>query len=89
MTICPHCGKESADHRISRLGLTRVQADALAFISSYLQFPGYSPSYHEIKDAVGLKSTSGAHRVVVHLEERGHIVRHPGRSRSISLRGAA
>ena len=42
-------------------------------------------SYVDIVEGLGLKSRSSAHRLIVRLEERGFLVRHPYRARSIYL----
>ena len=42
-------------------------------------------SYVDIVEGLGLKSKSSAHRLIVRLEERGFLVRHPYRARSIYL----
>jgi repressor LexA len=67
------------------IGLTHKQRDCLAFIEDYSFLYGICPSYREIRDALGLKSTSGSARLVAALEERGHIRRLPGKARAIEL----
>jgi SOS-response transcriptional repressor LexA len=67
-------------------GLTRQQHRLLAFIRAYLaENDGVSPSFAEMTQAVGLKSKSGALRLVEGLVERGYITRIPNRARTISL----
>jgi repressor LexA len=46
---------------------------------------GISPSFDEMKDALGLKSKSGVHRLITGLEERGFIRRLPHRARAIEI----
>lgn len=70
-------------------GLTRRQAEALAFIRSFIATNGYSPEYREIEAAMGFHSKSGVCRLVDQLVERGVITRMPGRARSIALVGEA
>jgi SOS-response transcriptional repressor LexA len=65
--------------------MTRNQAAALAFIAKYLEEHGQSPSMDDIIRALGLKSKSGAARLVDALEEQGHIRRLRYRARSIQL----
>lgn len=55
--------------------LTRVQAEALAFMVAFQEKHGHAPSFREMADGLGLKSTSGVHRQVRALEERGVLVR--------------
>lgn len=65
--------------------LTRKQHELLTFINQCLENSGISPSYDEMKDAVGLKSKSGIHRLVTALEERGFIHRLPHRARALEV----
>lgn len=72
-----------------RMALTKSQKDLLDFIQAYVaQNDGVSPFYDEMKEAVGLNSKSGIHRLVTGLEERGCIRRLPNRARSIAVEGA-
>lgn len=64
---------------------TRQQKHLYDFIVSYTREKGYSPSFDEMNDAMGLRSKSGVHRMVVALEERGKIARLRGRARSIVI----
>jgi hypothetical protein len=73
----------------SRVGLTTQQLATLNFIEQYQAEHHVSPSYDEIKDALGLASKSGVHRLVHGLKERGAIVMLEGRTRSMALRRAA
>ena len=57
--------------------LTRKQYQLLTFIHQTLRDTGISPSYDEMKEALGLKSKSGIHRLITGLEERGSIRRLP------------
>jgi len=72
--------------------LTQKQHDLLKFIDKRLKKNSISPSYDEMKDALGLASKSGIHRLITALEERGFIRRLPHRARAleiIKLPGAA
>ena len=51
--------------------LTEKQRTLLVFIHDCLNERGVSPSFDEMKDALGLKSKSGIHRLITALEERG------------------
>src|ERR1700756_3832436 len=51
--------------------LTRKQYELLLFINERLSRGGVSPSFDEMKEALGLKSKSGIHRLITGLEERG------------------
>ena len=65
--------------------LTRKQSELLSYINSYLANEGLSPSFDEMKDALGLKSKSGIHRLISGLEERGFIRRLPHRARALEV----
>lgn len=65
--------------------LTRRQVELLHYIETYLQKHGFCPSYDEMREAIGLHSKSGIHRLVAALEERKFIRRLPHRARAIEL----
>src|SRR5690606_15140962 len=46
---------------------------------------GVPPSFDEMKDALGLRSKSGIHRLILALEERGFIRRLAHRARAIEI----
>ncbi len=66
--------------------LTRKQHELLLFINSHLTENGVSPSFDEMKEALGLKSKSGIHRLITGLEERGFIRRLPHRARALEIK---
>ena len=61
--------------------LTRKQRELL----DYLRSCEDCPSFVEMRDALGLTSKSGIHRLISALEERGYIARIHGRARAISI----
>ncbi len=65
--------------------LTKKQHELLVFIERRLNKNGISPSYDEMKDALGLASKSGIHRLITGLEERGFIRRLPHRARALEI----
>lgn len=65
--------------------LTRKQHELLLFLHDYLDDRGVSPSFDEMKEALGLKSKSGIHRLILALEERGFIRRLPNRARAVEV----
>ena len=65
--------------------LTRKQQELLIFINDHLKQGGVSPSFDEMKDALGLKSKSGIHRLITGLEERGFIRRLAHRARALEV----
>ncbi len=66
--------------------LTRKQRDLLLFIHERLSEDDVPPSFEEMKDALGLKSKSGIHRLISGLEERGYIERLPHRARALEIK---
>ncbi len=65
--------------------LTRKQYELLQFIDRHLKSRGVSPSFDEMKEALGLKSKSGIHRLITGLEERGFIRRLAHRARALEI----
>ena len=65
--------------------LTLKQRELLAFIEERLERAGVSPSFEEMKDALGLRSKSGVHRLIRALEERGVLRRLPNRARALEV----
>ena len=66
------------------MSLTHKQAELLRFIKACLEdSDGVAPSFDEMKDALGLASKSGIHRLLNGLQERGYIYRPPNRARAI------
>ena len=65
--------------------LTRKQHELLMYVNERLRTDGISPSFDEMKDALGLKSKSGIHRLITALEERGFLRRLPHRARALEV----
>lgn len=65
--------------------LTRKQYELLLLIDKSLKSTGVSPSYEEMKEALGLASKSGIHRLIGALEERGFLRRLPHRARALEV----
>jgi repressor LexA len=65
--------------------LTRKQQQLLLFIDQRLKLDGVSPSFEEMKEALGLKSKSGVHRLITALVEREFIRRLPNRARALEV----
>ena len=66
-------------------GLTKRQRALLDFVSEFTAREGQPPSYEQMAAGVGLRSKSGAFRLMAKLEERGAIRRLPNRARSIEV----
>jgi repressor LexA len=65
--------------------LTKKQHELLLFINRRLAESGICPSFDEMKEALGLKSKSGVHRLITGLEERGFIRRLAHRARALEI----
>jgi repressor LexA len=65
--------------------LTQKQLQLLRFIIRRQKSSGISPSFDEMKIALGLKSKSGIHRLITNLEERGFIRKLPHRARALEI----
>lgn len=65
--------------------LTKKQHELLLFIDERLRESGVSPSFDEMKEALGLRSKSGIHRLITALEERGFIRRLAHRARALEV----
>lgn len=65
--------------------MTKRQNDLLIFIRGYIAEHTFSPTYEEMRAAVGLKAKSGVHRLVNALVAQGKLIKHPGGSRVLSL----
>ena len=65
--------------------LTGKQHQLLSYLIDYQADKDITPSFDEMRQAVGLASKSGVHRLVSALEERGYIRRLPNRARAIEV----
>ena len=65
--------------------LTKKQKELLNFIHSFQSKNGVTPSYEEMKSALGLRSKSGIHRLVIALEERGFVKRLAHKARALEV----
>ena len=65
--------------------LTRKQHELLVFIDRHLRQTGFSPSFDEMKQALGLRSKSGIHRLISALEERQFLGRRHHRARALEV----
>lgn len=67
------------------MAITRRQHELYDFLSRFVTEKGYSPSYEEIKEGMGLSSLATVHKHVTNLEKKGLLTRDYNRSRSIDL----
>lgn len=64
---------------------TPRQNDLLRFLKGHIAAKGFSPSYTEMMDGMGVKSKSGIARLLDGLEARGLIRRLPAQARAIEI----
>lgn len=67
------------------MALTRRQKQVYDFLSGFVDEHGYSPSYQEIGEGLGLSSLATVHKHVSNLEQKGMLKRDYNRSRSIDV----
>ena len=67
------------------MALTRRQRQVYDFIAEFVQSHGYSPSFEEIGEGLGLNSLATVHKHITNLEKKGLLKRDYNRSRSIDL----
>lgn len=66
--------------------LTKKQRDLLLLIHERMSQGEIAPSFEEMKNALGLKSKSGIHRLITGLVERGYLERLPHRARALEVK---
>jgi|TARA_R110002153_G_scaffold63634_1_gene170652 repressor LexA len=67
------------------MSLTPRQKDVLDFVVSYQSDKGFSPTYKEIAEGVGVSSVGGVAAHVKKIEARGYIKTLPGNRRMIEV----
>ncbi|HTV54077.1 MAG TPA: transcriptional repressor LexA [Terriglobia bacterium] len=67
------------------MALTRRQKNVLDFLVEFINRRGYSPSFEEIGDSLGLSSLATVHKHIENLERKGFIRRRYNQSRSIDV----
>jgi repressor LexA len=67
------------------MAITRRQRQVYDYISDFVQKRGYSPSFEEIGEGLGLSSLATVHKHVSNLEKKALLTRDYNRSRSIDL----
>jgi repressor LexA len=67
------------------MALTKRQREIYDFISNFVTKNGYSPSFEEIGEGMGLSSLATVHKHLTNLERKGMLKRDYNRSRSIDV----
>lgn len=66
-------------------GITGPQRALLRFIQNFIAGAGFSPSFAEIAEGMGLKSKGPVHDMIQRLADRGYLSFTPGVARSIVI----
>src|SRR3954471_20818241 len=67
------------------MAITKRQRQVYDFLQEFIQRNGYSPSFEEIGDGLGLSSLATVHKHISNLEKKGLLKRDYNRSRSIDI----
>ncbi len=67
------------------MALTRRQKEVLDFIVGFIHSNGYSPSFEEIADGVGLASIATVHKHLTALDSKGYLKRSFNQSRALDV----
>lgn len=67
------------------MAITKRQRQVYDFIHDFVQGHGYSPSFEEIGNGMGLSSLATVHKHISNLEKKGLLRREYNRSRSIDV----
>jgi len=67
------------------MALTKRQKQIYDYIADFVQRNGYSPSFEEIGDGMGLSSLATVHKHISNLEKKGLLKRDYNKSRSIDV----
>ncbi len=67
------------------MAITRRQRQVYDFIAEFVSKNGYSPSFEEIGEGLGLNSLATVHKHLSNLEKKGLLKRDFNRSRSIDI----
>ena len=65
--------------------LTERERRVYDYLCETIEKNGYSPSVRDIKDAIGVKSTSTVHAYLERLEKKGYIHKEQGKSRTVRI----
>ena len=67
------------------MALTKRQKEAVDFIADFIQSKGYSPSFEEIAEGLGLASIATVHKHLTALASKGYLTRSFNQSRALDL----
>src|ERR1700674_5011576 len=67
------------------MALTKRQKQVVDFIATFVEDNGYSPSYEEIAEGLGLASLATVHKHILALESKNYVKRGFNQSRSLEI----
>src|ERR1041385_3722121 len=67
------------------MALTKRQKQVMDFIATFVEDNGYSPSYEEIAEGLGLASLATVHKHISALDTKSYLKRGFNRSRSLEM----
>jgi repressor LexA len=67
------------------MAITRRQKQVYDYVEDFVHRNGYSPSFEEIGDGMGLSSLATVHKHITNLEKKGLVKRGHNKSRSIDV----
>ena len=67
------------------MALTKRQKEFLDFLAGFLEKRGYSPSYEEIAEGLGLASLATVHKHILALQSKNYLKRGFNQSRSLEI----
>jgi len=67
------------------MALTRRQKEVLDWIAGFISSKGYSPSFEEIAEGIGLASIATVHKHLTALDSKGYLKRSFNQSRALDL----
>lgn len=70
---------------VASMALTKRQKQVLDFVADFVEQHGYSPSYEELAEGLGLASLATVHKHVLALETKHYLKRSFNQSRSLEV----
>ena len=67
-------------------GLTKREQQILNYMKQEIKTKGYPPTVREICAAIGIKSTSTAHKDIESLVRQGYLVKDPSKPRALLVK---
>ncbi|EZH66804.1 hypothetical protein DH09_02365 [Bacillaceae bacterium JMAK1] len=65
--------------------MTKRQKEALQVAIAFIDTNGFSPTFRELKERLGLKSQSAVHTLFIRLKEQGYVTWEYDRPRTLKI----